>query len=94
MGFLRRLFGDATATDLPHAADPTDAPIPQPPMEKGGRDKGRRERVYTVKEGDTPQLIARRVYGNPDLWSRIAEANRERLGDPPVLYPGLELDLP
>ncbi len=70
--------------------DPADAPIPQKPLERTAPD----DRLYRVKQGDTLEGIARDVYGDTRSWTRIAEANRERLGDPPVLYPGQTLQLP
>ncbi len=91
MGLLERLAAlIGFPRDVPQTRDPTDAPIPQPPIDAPAA----AERSYRVKPGDTLPLISREVYGDPALWPRIAEANRERLGDPPVLYPGLTLDLP
>ncbi|MBA2565299.1 MAG: LysM peptidoglycan-binding domain-containing protein [Gemmatimonadetes bacterium] len=52
------------------------------------------DRIYRVRQGDTLPGIAREVYGDEAQWPRIAEANRQRVGDPPVLYPGLVLELP
>lgn len=75
---------------VPWTTDPTDSPIPQPPLQKSPPD----DRVYRVKQGDTPESIAREVYGDAAFWPRIARANRQRIGDPPVLYPGQRLDLP
>ena len=91
MGILARLLGRFRGPALPHAPDPSDAPIPQSPvtLPRGG-DEG----PYRVREGDTLETIARDAYGDPRAWRRIAEANTARLGDPPVLYPGLELRLP
>lgn len=37
--------------------------------------------VYTVKEGDTLDLIAATAYNNPTLWWRIADLN------PHITYP-------
>ncbi len=90
MGFLNRLLGRGlTPPGLPHATDPTDAPLPQAPLVSQPPD-----RIYRVRQGDTLPGIAREVYGDEAQWPRIAEANRQRVGDPPVLYPGLVLELP
>ena len=77
-------------TSLPEVQEPTDAPLPHPPVVPARDD----EKVYEVKAGDTLESIARHVYGDAAQAGRIARANRHRLGDPPVLYPGLTLDLP
>ncbi len=36
---------------------------------------GQPPRTYTVRKGDSLALIARRLYGDPNLWSAIAAAN-------------------
>lgn len=87
MGLLERLF---RRMPVPMTRDPTDSPMPQQPLQRTAPD----DRMYRVKQGDTLERIAREVYGDPAKWTRIAEANRERLGDPPVLYPGQMLRLP
>jgi nucleoid-associated protein YgaU len=90
--FFERLFRSSadSAEEVPLAPDPTDSPMPQRPAALPPRD----ERLYEVKPGDTLEGIARDVYGDRQAWRRIAEANRMSLGDPPVLYPGLLLNLP
>ncbi|HEX9885369.1 MAG TPA: LysM peptidoglycan-binding domain-containing protein [Longimicrobiales bacterium] len=49
---------------------------------------------YTVVDGDTLWNLAERFFGDPEEWTRIYEANRERISDPRVLPPGLVLDIP
>ena len=97
MRLLERLFDRFRAPKpIPWAADPTDSPIPQQPIEKGRRgERGRDdERVYRVRPGDTLESIALDVYGDAARSAVIAAANRERIGEPPVLYPGQVLQLP
>jgi LysM domain len=51
--------------------------------------------AYTVEPGDSLRSIAARVYGDPDRWSQIYEANRESIGpDPDSLRVGVRLRLP
>lgn len=47
-----------------------------------------------VKSGDTLSKIAKRVYGKSSHWRIIFEANRDRLDDPDMLFPGQLLRLP
>lgn len=47
-----------------------------------------------VKSGDTLSKIAKRVYGKLSDWRIIFEANRDRLDDPDMLFPGQLLRLP
>lgn len=90
MSWLTRLFARGRNLNVPQVADPTDAPLPQVPVSFPQR----AERVHHVREGETLESIARDVYGSPGAASRIFEANRTRLGDPAVLYPGQTLQLP
>jgi len=47
---------------------------------------------YTVQPGDTLTTIALKVYGDPSLWHKIAEANR--LENPDLILPGQVLVIP
>jgi nucleoid-associated protein YgaU len=100
VGLLDRLFGRPTfrpptsrlpQRQVPH---PTDVPLPQQPITRSARGPTVGEPTYRVKQGDTLRSIAKEVYGDEGRWMRLAEVNRQRLGEPPVLYPGMELDLP
>ncbi|CAD7386283.1 LysM peptidoglycan-binding domain-containing protein [Xanthomonas arboricola] len=48
----------------------------------------------TVQAGDSLSSIAKRRYGDGNLWPRIFEANRETLKDPDKIFPGQVLQLP
>jgi polyhydroxyalkanoate synthesis regulator phasin len=51
---------------------------------------------YTVKQDDWLWKIARSpgVYGDEKGWSRIYEANRGKISNPDLIYPGMVLDIP
>ncbi len=51
-------------------------------------------RVITVKEGQWLFDIAREEYGSIYAWSKIYEANKDKIQNPNILYPGQELVLP
>lgn len=51
-------------------------------------------RTLRVEHGDTLPAIARRVYGHASRWPLIFDANRDRLDDPDLIYPGQLLLLP
>lgn len=51
-------------------------------------------RTHTVEAGNTLWSLARAYYGDPYEWTRIFEANRDRVPDPDRLEPGLVLRLP
>ena len=50
--------------------------------------------TYTVKSGDTLSKIAKREYGDADKWHAIYEANRDKIKNPDLIYPGQVLTLP
>ncbi|MEO6666605.1 MAG: LysM peptidoglycan-binding domain-containing protein [Nitrospiria bacterium] len=50
--------------------------------------------TYTVKAGDSLSKIARRKYGNADLWHLIHEANRDLIKNPDLIQIGWQLKIP
>lgn len=53
-----------------------------------------RERTYTVVSGDSLSKIAKREYGDANKWYAIFEANRDKIKNPDLIYPGQVLTLP
>jgi nucleoid-associated protein YgaU len=51
-------------------------------------------RTYTIQTGDTPTKIARKVYGQEKLYSRILEANKDKIGDARHLVVGVVVTIP
>jgi nucleoid-associated protein YgaU len=51
-------------------------------------------KTVIVGPGDTLRTIARREYGDEDLWVRILEANQSKIKDAESLNLGTELRLP
>jgi nucleoid-associated protein YgaU len=49
---------------------------------------------YVVQKGDTLSRIAEEFYGDPTLYPRIFEANRDVLVDPNRIKPGQRLRIP
>lgn len=51
--------------------------------------------TYLVQAGENLRQIANRLYGDPDRWSEIYEANQDLIGeDPNNLWVGLSLTVP
>lgn len=50
--------------------------------------------IYTVRKGETPASIAKKVLGSSKLWTRIYELNKSRLANPNVVKPGTRLVVP
>jgi nucleoid-associated protein YgaU len=51
-------------------------------------------RTYKVQAGDTLSKIAKEFYGNANEYSRIFEANRDKLESPDKIRGGQELVIP
>lgn len=49
---------------------------------------------YQVVSGDTLSAIAKKHYGNANLYNKIFEANRPMLSHPDKIYPGQVLRIP
>ena len=49
---------------------------------------------YEVKSGDTLSKIAKNFYGDPALYPKIFEANRDTLNDPDKIRVGQKLRIP
>jgi nucleoid-associated protein YgaU len=51
-------------------------------------------RTHTVLEGETLGSIAAHYYRTPSAFTRIYEANRDRLSNPNLIIPGQTLRIP
>lgn len=49
---------------------------------------------HDVVRGDTLSAIAKKFYGNANLYPKIFEANKPMLSDPDRIYPGQKLRIP
>jgi nucleoid-associated protein YgaU len=49
---------------------------------------------YTVVKGDSLSKIAKRVYGKASMWKLIFEANRDKIENADLIYPGQVLRIP
>lgn len=57
-------------------------------------DDAAESKFYTVKSGDTLSAISKQVYGNPNEYNKIFEANKPMLTHPDKIYPGQVLRIP
>ncbi|MDY3330426.1 MAG: peptidoglycan-binding protein LysM, partial [Pelistega sp.] len=51
-------------------------------------------RFYTVVKGDTLSKISKEMYGDPNKYQKIFEANKPMLTHPDKIYPGQVLRIP
>ncbi|MFL5599223.1 MAG: LysM peptidoglycan-binding domain-containing protein [Gemmatimonadaceae bacterium] len=50
--------------------------------------------TYTVKSGDSLSKIAKRFYGSASKWTKIHAANADKIPNPDLIHPGLQLTIP
>lgn len=51
-------------------------------------------RSYVVESGDTLSKISLKVYGNPNRWNEIFQANRDKMSNAHSLKVGMTLNIP
>jgi nucleoid-associated protein YgaU len=51
-------------------------------------------KTYTVKAGDSLSKIAKQVYGDAGKWKKIHAANADKIPNPDLIHPGLQLTIP
>ena len=51
-------------------------------------------KTYTVKKGDSLSKIAKQFYGDAGKWKSIHIANSDKIPNPDLIHPGLELTIP
>ena len=83
---------DPTYSDL--VADITVAESGRTEAAGAGISAGQQQRTYTVQSGDTLSKISRQFYGDPNQYTRIFQANRDKIEDPDKIRPGQQLVIP
>lgn len=63
---------------------------------KAAAKKGKLKNAYTVKKGDCLWVIAKKktVYNDPFEWPILYEANKDKIKNPNLIYPGQKLNIP
>lgn len=51
-------------------------------------------KVYSVKKGDNLSSIAKSKYGKESQWTKIYDANKDKVKNPNLIYPGQKLIIP
>lgn len=51
-------------------------------------------KTYVVKTGDNLSKIAKQFYGDPGKWKKIHAANADKIPNPDLIHPGLQLSIP
>jgi nucleoid-associated protein YgaU len=85
---VNRDYGQDLMAEIPYATDDLAAAA------AAAASGGTQTRSYTVKAGDTLSKIAKAYYGDANQYSKIFEANRDKLKDPDKISPGQVLVIP
>ena len=56
--------------------------------------KSTAQRTYTVKKGDCLWNIAKKFYGNGSAYTKIYDANTNKIANPNLIYPGQVFVIP
>ena len=51
-------------------------------------------KTYIVKSGDSLSKIAKHFYGDAGKWKKIHAANVDKIPNPDLIHPGLQLTIP
>ncbi|HEY3112665.1 MAG TPA: LysM peptidoglycan-binding domain-containing protein [Gemmatimonadaceae bacterium] len=51
-------------------------------------------KTYTVQAGDSLSKIAKQFYGDAGKWKKIHAANADKIPNPDLIHPGLQLTIP
>ena len=69
-------------------------PMPQAPRPTVSQQAKPASSEYTIKSGDSLSKIAKQFYGNANEWQKIYNANRDKIKDPNLIYPGQKIIIP
>lgn len=83
---------DSPATATPEPSQPSAPKASSKP--KNTPSTPASKRTYTVQKGDTLSKISLKFYGSSNKWKKIADANKEKLGNSQVLKSGMTLTIP
>lgn len=73
---------ETPAATVEEVREATDSPAPET------------QQTYTVVKGDCLWNIAKKIYGNGSLYTKIHDANRDKVSNPNKIYPGQILTIP
>ena len=59
-----------------------------------GRAPETSSKIYSVKKGDNLSSIPKRKYGKESQWTKIYDANKDKVKNPNLIYPGQKLIIP
>jgi len=86
------LIADISVDQSPQAGAPSGTQAAAPSASPSSRATA--GATYTVRPGDSLSKISKEVYGDPNQYMRIFDANRDKLKDPNKIQVGQQLSIP
>jgi nucleoid-associated protein YgaU len=74
--------------------EPAKEPVKPEPKKEAAKPKPVDENIYVVKYKDQLTEISKKQYGSFIEWKRIYEANKDKIKNPNLIFPGQELVIP
>jgi nucleoid-associated protein YgaU len=92
MDFFRK--GKEKPVSTPQPQTRTTVPGQSTPGQNIPRPGAQTQRDYTIQSGDSLSKIAKHFYGNAADWEKIYQANKDKIKDPNLIYPGQKIIIP
>lgn len=81
-------------TKIVKVSEATNTASVEPVREQTNSPAPKQETTYKVKSGDCLWNIAKQVYGNGSLYTKIYEANKDKITKPNLIHPDQVLTIP
>jgi nucleoid-associated protein YgaU len=92
MDFFRK--GKEKPVAAPQPQTRTTSPTPSPSAQNVPKPGAQTQRDYTIQSGDSLSKIAKQFYGDAKDWDKIYQANKDKIKDPNMIYPGQKIIIP
>ena len=87
-------FSDVGGGSTPGGSSHTGGPADFSDVSAGSSSAVTGGTTYTVKKGDSLSKIAKHFYGDAGQWKKIHAANSEKIPNPDLIHPGLQITIP
>ena len=94
MDFFRKGKEKPVQSPQPQTQTRTQTPGSTPTKANTPKPAAQTQRDYTIQSGDSLSKIAREFYGNANDWQKIYQANKDKIKDPNMIYPGQKIIIP
>jgi nucleoid-associated protein YgaU len=87
-------FSDVSGSSTTGKSPGTEGTADFSDVTAGSSSTATRGTTYIVKTGDNLSKIAKQFYGDPGKWKKIHAANSDKIPNPDLIHPGLQLTIP